>query len=94
MTPRLWALVVGLFMAAQLGLMLHQSQHHLRPDIVSTDDCAVCQIAGGMAPPAMPLLLLPAFVLIAVLSAPSVIAPAPARVASSFRSRAPPSISA
>ncbi|MBX7200228.1 MAG: hypothetical protein K1X51_12740 [Rhodospirillaceae bacterium] len=91
MSPRLWALVAGLLIAAQLGLMLHQAQHHMRPDVVTTDDCALCQVAAGMATgPAAPLLVLPVFILLAVVAQTTAAAPVRARVPSSFRSRAPP----
>ncbi len=91
LSPRLWALVAGLLIAAQLGLMLHQAQHHLRADVVATDDCALCKVAAGMATgPAAPLLVLPVFVLLAVLTAAPAAAPVRARAHSSFRSRAPP----
>ena len=90
MSPRLWALVVGLFIAAQLGLALHQSQHHLRPDVVAADECALCQVATGMAPPATPLLILPVFILLAIISAPPIAVRVPVRARSPFRSRAPP----
>lgn len=92
MSPRLWALVAGLLIAAQLGLMLHQAQHHMRPDVVATDSCALCQVTAGMTTgPAAPLLVLPAFLLLAIVSqAPATAAPVRARAPSSFRSRAPP----
>lgn len=91
MSPRAWALVAGLLIAAQFGLMLHQAQHHMRPDVIAADDCALCQITAGMTTgPAAPLLVLPVFILLAVISPPLSAAPARARVRSSFRSRAPP----
>lgn len=91
MSPRLWALVAGLLIAAQLGLMLHQAQHHLRPDVVATDSCAICQVTAGMSTgPAAPLLVLPVFILLAIVAQAPATAPARVRVPSSFRSRAPP----
>ncbi len=91
MSPRLWALVVGLLVAAQLGLVLHQASHHLRPDAVATDDCALCQATAGMTTgPAAPLLVLPVFILLAIVSQAPATGPVRARVASAFRSRAPP----
>lgn len=92
-SPRLWALVIGLFIAAQVGFALHQSQHHLRPDIVTTtDDCTLCQITAGIGTgPEAPLLVLPVFILLAIVSLPPVRAMRPARFTPSFRSRAPPS---
>lgn len=91
MNPRVWALVAGLLIAAQFGLALHQAQHHMRPDVVAGDDCALCQMTAGMATgPAAPLLVLPVFILLAVVSIPAAAAPVRARVTSPFRSRAPP----
>lgn len=91
MSPRLWALIAGLLIAAQLGLMLHQAQHHMRADVVATDDCALCHVAAGMTTgPAAPLLVLPVFILLAIVSAAPAAAPVRARVPSSFHSRAPP----
>ncbi|MHB1206421.1 MAG: hypothetical protein ACYCZX_12695 [Rhodospirillaceae bacterium] len=91
MNPRTWALLAGLLIAAQLGLMLHQSQHHMRPDVVASDDCVLCQVAASMATgPAAPLLVIPVFILLAIVPVQPVTAPRFARVTSSFRSRAPP----
>ena len=95
MSPRVWALFAGLLIAAQLGMMRHQAQHHMRPDVVATDECVLCQVAATMATgPAAPLLVIPVFVLLAIVSVQPVTAPRFARVTSSFRSRAPPTISA
>lgn len=91
MSPRAWALVAGLLIAAQFGLMLHQAQHHLRADMVAADDCALCQVTAGMTTgSAPPLLVLPVFILLAVVSLPLFAAPVQRRLPASFRSRAPP----
>jgi hypothetical protein len=87
----MWALLAGLLIAAQLGMMLHQSQHHMRPDVISTDNCVLCQVAANMATgPAAPLLVLPVFILLAIVSIQPAVALRRAAVTSSFRSRAPP----
>ena len=91
MSPRTWALLAGLLIAAQLGMMLHQSQHRMRPDVISADECVLCQVAANMATgPAAPLLVLPMFVLLAIVAVQPVAVPRRAPVTSSFRSRAPP----
>ena len=95
MSARMWALVAALLLAAQFGLLLHQANHHLRADVVATDECALCSVAAGMtAAPAPPLLLLPVFILLAIMTLPVPVRLRARRVALSFRSRAPPSISA
>jgi hypothetical protein len=95
MSPRLWALLAGMLIAAQLGLMLHQSQHQMRPDVISTDGCVLCQVAATMATgPAAPLLVLPVFVLLAIVSVQPATMPRFASVTSAYRPRAPPAVSA
>jgi hypothetical protein len=88
---QLWTLIVALMFAANLGVLVHQAQHHLRGDIVIQDDCALCQVANTMsAPPAPPALVLPVLVLIAfAVAAPAQVLRA-ARKVLPFRSRAPP----
>jgi len=89
--PRLWGLVVAILLALQVGFLIHQSQHHLNPDVLAGDDCALCQIVSGMAAaPAAPAIILPVFVVLGtvVLLAPA--APRSLRITLSFRSRAPP----
>lgn len=90
--PRAWALIVGLFLAAQLGLALHQASHHLRPDVISTtDDCVLCQVSAGIGTgPGAPLLVLPVFVLLAVVTTQPQPAPRTVRIRRPFQSRAPP----
>lgn len=95
MTPRLWALFAGLLIAAQFGMMLHQARHHMRPDVVSTDECVLCQVAANMATgPAAPLLVIPVFILLAIVTVQPATAPRFVRATASFRSRAPPVLSA
>jgi hypothetical protein len=91
MSPRLWTLVVALLMAAQFGLLLHQTQHHLHPGVTAADNCALCQVtAGATTGPAGPLLILPAFILIATITRAVMVLPRRAAVAAAFQSRAPP----
>ena len=88
---RLWVAVIGLMLALQIGVLVHESQHHLRGDVVAQDDCALCQVAGSMsAPPAPPVLSAPVMVLVAItVTAPTRVLRA-ARAILPFRSRAPP----
>lgn len=89
--PTIWAWLIALLVAAQFGLLIHQSQHHLNPAIRAGDDCTLCQFAHGMASaPAGPILVLPVFVFLGVAAA---VVAAPLRLvrpAAPFRSRAPP----
>jgi hypothetical protein len=89
--PKAWAWVIALLVAAQFGLLLHQSQHHLNPNILAGDECTLCQFADGMTTgPAAPMLVLPVFVLLgtAMLAVYTALRIVP--VALPFRSRAPP----
>lgn len=92
LSPRLWVLVLGVFFLAQFGLLAHQASHHLRPDIITaTDDCVLCQVSAGIiAGPAAPLLVLPVFVLLAIVVTPAAPALRPLQARRPFQSRAPP----
>jgi hypothetical protein len=88
---QLWLFVVALMFVAQVGVLIHVSQHHLRGDIAIQDDCALCQAANSMsAPPAPPALIVPVLVLIAVVVAAPAQTSRAARWVLPFRSRAPP----
>ena len=89
--PKAWAWVVTVLVAAQFGLLLHQSQHHLNANIRTGDECTLCQFAQGMtAGPAAPILVLPVLVLLGTAILAVYTAPRIAPVALPFRSRAPP----
>jgi hypothetical protein len=89
--PKAWAWIVALLVAAQFGLLLHQSQHHLNPNIWMGDDCTLCQFAQSMTTgPAAPILVLPVFILLGTAVLATYTAPRIVPVALPFRSRAPP----
>ena len=95
MTPSrrsgLWTWVIALLVAAQFGLLIHQSQHHLNPAVRTSDDCTLCQFAQAMAAaPAGPIVVLPVLVLLGTVIFEPRTAPRDARIALPFRSRAPP----
>lgn len=85
--------VVGMVMlAAQLMLLSHQFQHHLRLDFDRADDCVQCQFAATMdAAPASTTVALPNEVVIFRQSAlPAEQTLHRYRPAANFNSRAPP----
>ncbi len=89
--PKAWAWIVALLVAAQFGLLLHQSQHHLNANIRTGDDCTLCQFAQGMTTgPAAPMVVLPVFILLGTAVLARYAAPRVVPVALPFRSRAPP----
>jgi hypothetical protein len=89
--PKAWAWVVALLVAAQFGLLLHQSQHHLNPKVRTSDDCTLCQFAQNMTTgPAAPILVLPVFILLGAAVLAVYTAPRVVPIALPFRSRAPP----
>jgi len=88
---RLWACVIALLVAIQFGLLLHHAQHHLNPDILGGNDCALCQITSGITvTPTAPAIVVPIFVLLGTIVLLAIVAPRTARIALPFHSRAPP----
>ena len=88
--PKCRSWTIALLVAAQFGLLVHQSQHHLSP-AVRGDDCNFCQFASAMATgPAAVLVVLPVLILLGTAAQAVYTAPRIANVALSFRSRAPP----
>jgi hypothetical protein len=94
--PALRTLMVGLFLAIQAFLFLHQLEHSLRPDLAGPPDgCVLCQATANLLPAPEPAVVtVPVTVVhVAVVSATAQTALSRAFVAA-FRSRAPPIVTA
>src|SRR5688500_7443773 len=85
------AWVAPILLLAQIALAVHQLEHRVTTDAISTaHECVLCNVAGGVAPPPAPFAILP----------PDLGPPVPlhaitaaaccTHVAPPFRSRAPP----
>ncbi len=46
---RAWPFVLLFLIAAQFALLVHQFEHHTQFEATTTDDCALCSFASGMA---------------------------------------------
>ena len=91
---RLWVAFAALAFIGQFALFAHQADHHRRFDVVTTDDCAMCQFGTSMVSGPKPeLLIVPRNEVIALVLDTTQPAPATAQPAAAFRSRAPPAVS-
>ena len=89
---RTWRGAIAVFaLVAQLGLLAHHAEHHLKFELAGPDDCAMCQFGASMAaPPEAAALPIPAAEIFTVASfVPDTRTPR-ASVTAAFRSRAPP----
>ncbi len=85
------AWVTPILLLAQIALAIHQLEHRVTPDAISTaHECALCNVAAGAAPPPAPFVILPPDLGPAVPLQAIASALCCTHVASPFRSRAPP----
>jgi hypothetical protein len=89
--PWLWSLVVSLLLAAQVALGVHQLEHRLNPDLVTSDDCALCHFASAAtAGPEPQIIVPPTLTMVERIEFTLPTLPLIARDVAGFRSRAPP----
>ncbi len=89
--PWLWSLVVSMLLAAQVALGVHQLEHRLNPDIVTTDECALCHFASASTAGPEPQAVVPPTLNVVEYVEPAAqTLPLTARRVAGFRSRAPP----
>ena len=91
---RLWIAFAALALIGQFALFAHQVDHHRQFDVVTADDCAMCQFGTSMlSGPKAELLIVPRNEVIALVLDTTQSVPVTAPAFAAFRSRAPPAVS-
>jgi hypothetical protein len=90
--PSLRTFMVGLFLAIQAFLFIHQLEHGLRPDLAGpSDDCVLCQATANLLPAPEPAVVMVPVTIVHVAVGPATAQTATCRAfVAGFRSRAPP----
>ena len=83
---------VSLLLLGQIGLFVHQAEHHLKPDLMASDECASCAFSSAMSGGDEPVIAIAPQVnfVIEQLTAQIVTAPKLTGTSAPFRSRGPP----
>jgi len=88
---RFLAWVTPILLLAQLALAVHQLEHRIAPDVVTTaHECVLCNVNSGAAPPPTPFVILPPDLGHKTLVHAVVDAACCTHVGTPFHSRAPP----
>jgi hypothetical protein len=88
---RFLAWVTPILLLAQLALAVHQLEHRIAPDVLtSAHECVLCNVASGAAPPPEPFVILPLDFGPAVPAHSVLDAACCTHVAAAFFSRGPP----
>ncbi len=83
--------VTPILLLAQLALAVHQLEHRIAPDVLTTaHECVLCNVTSGAAPPPAPFVVLPPDLGPDTLVHAAVDAACCAHVDTPFHSRAPP----
>ncbi len=88
---RTWLWMLLVLIAAQFALLLHQFEHHTHFEVTTTEDCALCSFASGMAaaPPTQSIAI-PLFTSALILFAAFTDTLTPRPAALGFFARGPP----
>lgn len=89
---RLLRAVAAILLAAQIGFLLHQDDHHRNFEVMGADDCAMCQFGASLetGPSGSAVIAPAAPVVLARVLLPAAALPDRAALPAPFRSRAPP----